>query len=250
MQTDSTYQNLLSYARNYANNNIITACAIGENCLAVQSSLGCGLAFVERDFWRIMPAQAELRRTEQSLCGMQLDELIPKYLEQDPLQSALAFAAINSIFSQFGQFSGEFAFTTELKRHKRLGMVGCFHPLMPFVRGSGIELVLFELQEMPGAHAPKEAPELLPSCDMLIITASTFVNHTLHLYTPYISPLADVYIMGPSTPLSPELAAHWNLGGSLIETGAEEAAFEKIRQGYSYRKLSPWLRKVMLPCRK
>ena len=233
------YNELLDCAFNYANNSIIKNCAIGENCLAVQSDLGCGLAFVERGFWGIMPSGRELRATERQLRGLRLKDLLPSYLGNDQLYSAAAFAAINSIFTNPSHPGGEFPLAGELKKHRRLGMVGCFHPLMPFVRGSGIELVLFELQKMDGAHTPGEAPELFPSCDLLIISGSTFVNRSIHCYLPHISPEADVYIVGPSTPLAPDLAGRFNLAGSLVENGQEEQVFEKIRQGYSYRKLSP-----------
>lgn len=244
------YRDLADCAANYVKNSIISACAIGENCLAVKSGSGCGLAFVERGFWGIMPSPQSLRAVEREVTGLHLQELLSQYTGKDPLYSAIAFAAMNSVFARFGGQNGEFPFIDELKTHRRLGMVGCFHPLMPFVRGSGIELALFELQKMPGAHSPEDAPAVLPGCDMLIISGSTFVNRTLHTYLPHIAPEADVYIIGPSTPLSPELSGHWNLGGSLLEPGTEEEAFEKIRQGYSYRKLSPWLRKVVLPCGK
>lgn len=72
------YSDLLGHALNYANDSIIRACAIGENCLAVESSGGCGLSFVERDFWRIMPPQSELRELERELRGLRLSELIAK----------------------------------------------------------------------------------------------------------------------------------------------------------------------------
>lgn len=243
----SIYSQLQSYALNYAKNSIISGCAIGENCLAVESGPGCGMAFVERDFWRIMPSQGEIRALENKVCGMRLDELIAMYEDNNTVFSGLAFAAINSAFSAGAQHTGEFDLPAALVGRRRMGMVGCFHPLMPHVRKSGIELVLFELQKMPGTHSPEEAPDLLPGCDILVITASTFVNRTFHLYLPHISPEAEVYIMGPSTPLSADLAERFNLAGSLVSPENRDKVFDNVRRGYSYRALSPWLRKVIVP---
>lgn len=240
------YAELVQFACQHVKNNIIKDCAIGENCLAVASDLGCGLAFLERSFWGVMPSHKEIKVLEQEISSMGLDALVPKYLDDDPLTAALAFAAINAVCASSSEHKlGEFSLQSILAQHKRLGMVGYFCPLMPEVRASGIELEIFELRDIAGTHRPQAAAEIMPHCDLVIFTGSTFVNKTFHFYQPHLASGADVYILGPSTPLASMLHKNFSLGGSLVRAGSEDEVFNNIRQGYNYRRLQPWLTKVV-----
>ncbi|NLY41578.1 MAG: hypothetical protein GX055_08180 [Desulfovibrionales bacterium] len=240
------YAELVQYACHYAKKSSIKRCALGENCLAVESDLGCGLAFLERSFWGVMPSRNELNALEQEISSMRLETLIPKYLDDDALTVALAFAAINSVcVASSGYAPGEFALRNILDTHKRLGMVGFFCPLLPEVRASGIDLEIFELRDIAGTHRPQAAAEIMPHCDLVVFTGSTFVNKTFHFYQPYLASGADVYILGPSTPLASVLCKNFSLGGSLVRAESEDDVFNAIRQGYNYRRLQPWLTKVV-----
>lgn len=241
----SIYTDLAQSACEHVQNKMIKDCAIGQNCLAVTSDLGCGLAFLERSFWSIMPSQSQLRAREKEISSMDLDDLIPLYLDDHSLTAALALAAINAVCSSLKYTRGEFDLKSILTRHKRLAMVGFFRPLMPAVQSSRIDMDIFELRNMAGAHRPEAAAEIMPKCDVVVFIGSTFVNKTFHYYQPHLAPRARVYILGPSTPLVSVLGKKFNLGGSLVHPGCAEKVSHNIRQGYNYRRLQPWLMKVV-----
>ena len=57
-------------------------------------------------------------------------------------------------------------------------------------------------------HPAEAAAGLIPQADVVALTASALINHTLDDLLALCSPEALVLILGPSTPLSPVLFHH------------------------------------------
>jgi hypothetical protein len=91
----------------------------------------------------------------------------------------------------------------------RIGIVGRF-PFISELRKTN-EVLAFEL-EPRGEELPCELErELLPECDLVIITGASLVNHTLEDLLELSGGYA--FVIGPTTPLSPLL---FDYGADLI----------------------------------
>lgn len=237
----SLYDSLVSCAMDYVQTDTIVDVAIGPRCLAVQSPAGVGLAFVDAAAWS--EAQSAGARTlEETLRGSALTTLIPRYRDGSPLYTALALAAINSLFIHTGD-PATMDWPDLLRGIQRLGMVGYFCPIMDRLGLAGVTPVIFELRDIPGTHKPEEAPALLPGCDGVLLTGASFANKTIHQYIPHIAPGARAFIVGQSTPLADFLLDRFTLGSSRL--GNWEAAAPIIRFGGGVRDIKTFIDKVI-----
>ncbi len=126
--------------------------------------------------------------------------------------AAIATAALNAQLQpeniKFGNI-----FDIILKRARdfdTIGVIGKF-PIIQQLKALGCKLYTFEKKRLPGFLPAEKVNELLPDCDLVIITGTAFVNKSLeHLLT--ISNGFTV-IVGPTTPLSKVL---FNYGADML----------------------------------
>lgn len=95
----------------------------------------------------------------------------------------------------------------------------------------GHERVRIEQQPVEGEYPAEAAVDLIPQADMVALTGSALINHTLDRLLSFCRPGAQVVVLGPSAPLSPVLFEH---GASLI-SGAkvvdEQGVLRTVGQG-------------------
>lgn len=215
--------------------------AIGPKCIAVRTPAGIGMSFVTERSW----AEAQKigpRQLESAIRETALSVIISRYLEDSPLHAAVALAAINSLCIHTGG-PAVMDWHALLHGYKKLGMVGYFCPLMDRIALTGITTVIFELRDIPGTLKPEEAPALLPSCDVVLITGASFANKTIHQYIPHVAPAARAFIIGYSTPLAGFLLERFTLGSSRVDDW--EPAATCIRAGGGIRDMHSYVRKVI-----
>ena len=104
--------------------------------------------------------------------------------------------------------------------------------------------------ELPGRNRPndfsgKEVETLLPQAEVVAITSTTLINHTLGGLMDLIAPGAYKMMLGPSTPLSPVLFDQGfdALSGSIVVD--RNQVFNCISQGANFRQVQG-VRKVIL----
>lgn len=237
---ESLYANLVTSALRLCRGDMILDCAINARCLAVRTTSGVGMAFVPAPAWE-RAASKDLHISSDALVGRPLTEVIPRYLEGDPLWTVIALAAMNSLFITKGaEDSGGWLDGMTVKR---VGMVGDLRPFVNRIGLAGCEQVVFELLPIPGTHSPEEAALLLPSCDLVFITSAVFSNKSLHHYMPHIGHSARAFIFGHGTPLADPLIEHFTLANNqVIDT---HGVFQSLREGRGIRELKPFMRKVI-----
>lgn len=120
---------------------------------------------------------------------------------------------------------------------KNVALVGRF-PLKEELRPLARELWILELDPQPGEYPSSAAPALLPQADIIAITGSTLINHTLDGLLALTRPTAQVMLLGPTTPLSPVL---FDFGVDLlsgVQVSDLAALLHSVGQGVSFRKLA------------
>jgi uncharacterized protein (DUF4213/DUF364 family) len=86
-----------------------------------------------------------------------------------------------------------------------------------------------------GDDFPEEsADEFIPQADLVAITGTAFINHTMSGLLSHCRPETQIMVLGPSTPLSPLLYEYGIsfLSGSRVFD--EEAAIMTIQQGAAF----------------
>jgi uncharacterized protein (DUF4213/DUF364 family) len=117
-----------------------------------------------------------------------------------------------------------------------VALVGHF-PFIVELRPLTKELWVIEQRPSEGEHPPEAAADLIPQADVVAITGTALINHTLEGLLALCRPETFVMILGPSTPLSPVLFEH----GVAMLSGAgvvdEEAAMRTISQGATFQQV-------------
>jgi uncharacterized protein (DUF4213/DUF364 family) len=121
-------------------------------------------------------------------------------------------------------------------RDKRVVLIGHF-PFVKRLRQAAAELWVIEKHPREGDFAETESQALIPQADVVAITGSTFVNHTIEDLLHLCSPKAYVIVLGPTTPLSSVL---FNYGVDAI-SGTKvvdpETVLRYVSQGATFRQM-------------
>jgi uncharacterized protein (DUF4213/DUF364 family) len=108
---------------------------------------------------------------------------------------------------------------------------------------------VFELRaaEGSGLYPSESIPQYLPKCNVVVLTATSIINHTFDRIIPYCSNAKEVCIMGPSTTLCPEVFCRHHvtlLAGSVIEK--TEQALQIVSQGGGTMSMKPAVKQVLV----
>jgi uncharacterized protein (DUF4213/DUF364 family) len=123
------------------------------------------------------------------------------------LEAAIGIATINSLIDIDETRCIEINaadFIQEQGCDKRVAIVGHF-PFVQKLRETTKELWVIEKYPRESDLAESEAQNIIPKADVVAITGSTFVNHTIEELLRLCESKALVIVLGPSTPLSPIL---------------------------------------------
>ena len=120
---------------------------------------------------------------------------------------------------------------------KNVAVVGHF-PFVPRLRSIAENLWVIEQHPSDGDCPARLATDLIPRADVVALTASALINHTLDSLLALCCPEAFVLILGPSTPLSPVLFDH---GATMIAGSRvidEAALLRGIGQGATFQQVT------------
>ena len=165
---------------------------------------------------------------------------LAEYARSDnPLEAGLGVAAINSLLQIDESQAVEINALHVLSEHgagKNVALVGHF-PFVPRLRPTVGQLWVIEQRPAQGDHPAEAAADFIPGADVVAITSSALINHTLDDLLALCRPEALVMMLGPSTPLSPVLFNHGVniLAGSIVVD--ENAVIRTVGQGASFQQV-------------
>ncbi|MBN2399593.1 MAG: DUF364 domain-containing protein [Candidatus Aminicenantes bacterium] len=141
-----------------------------------------------------------------SLLGKTAGELADYALADDTVSASLGLAAINSLIETDEARcleKGAFEILAEQGRGRDVAVVGHF-PFVDKLRVVTRNLWVIEKRLHPGDLPESEAARILPRCEVVCLTGTTFINHTLEDLLAFCR---DSYVVltGPTSPLSPLL---------------------------------------------
>jgi uncharacterized protein (DUF4213/DUF364 family) len=208
---------------------------VGAHWTAV-SSLRCGLATTLMSDHPHGHAQV---RDAGRLHKMGALDLAEYARSTDLLESSIGVAAINSLLKVETSLAVEINASEVLAsrgRGKNVALIGHF-PFIPQLREAAGQLWVIEQNPMKEEYPAEAAADLLPQADVVAITGTTLINHTLDGLLALCPPKATVMVLGPSTPLSPIL---FDYGVSILSGTYvidEAAVLRTVGQGASFRQV-------------
>ena len=182
------------------------------------------------------PHGDDMVRSVGSLHEKSAQELARWVLSDNLLEASIGIAALNSLIV-VQENDIETVNAAEViardSQDKNLVVIGHF----PFIsRMKSITRNCWVIEKQPfGDDYPEEAANaIIPQADVVAITGTAFINHTMENLLALCRPESKVMLLGPSTPLTPLLFQHGvdYLSGSLVID--EDAAINTIQQGAAF----------------
>lgn len=219
---------------------------LGYTCVMLEGGV-CGLAYTFRNE---LGSGCGILDVAGSLLGMDADKIIPWAKESNRLKAAIGLAAINALINDPGKNwdRGNVLNAFTLCEADTFGMVGAFPPILFKVKTMTKNIYVFEqnVLEGSGLYPAQTMPLYLPQCDVVVITATSIINHTIDEVLSYCKNAKEVCLVGPSTPLCPEIFRKYKitlLAGSVVENS--ELVLQIISQGGGAKSMKPVIRQVL-----
>lgn len=135
----------------------------------------------------------------------------------------------------------------DFSNYKGIVMIGYFGSLADKFKGKGIDVTIFDLDPTDKPVSPIETQKFhLAKADAVILTATSISNKTFHDLLENSNGNADIFILGPSTPLDsilldrPKVKA---LFGTRFNSN-DSNVLDIIRSGGGTKRFLPFIKKV------
>ncbi|MBH67860.1 MAG: hypothetical protein CMM58_05865 [Rhodospirillaceae bacterium] len=204
-------------------NTVIQQLVIGKYWTLVGTKCGTGLATSPPKERQSINAKPK----ETRFLGQATNKIIELSKSINPYERAIGCATINSLINKHSlQLPLENGLDISSEDKDHVVVIGRFPGLDKKLPNA----IVLEMNPGPNDFPASKAKELIPGCDYLIITASSWVNGSLQGILDLANG-AHVSLIGPSTPLSPILNLYGihKAAGFIAEAPAELASV--IRNG-------------------
>jgi uncharacterized protein (DUF4213/DUF364 family) len=155
------------------------------------------------------------------------------------MESAIGMATINSLIEVDEKRCTELNAGDLLAKNgegKTVAIVGHF-PFVPRLRKIAKELWVIEKNPQEGDNTEAEAENLIPQAQVVGITGTAFINHTLENLLHLCNPDAYIVVLGGTSPLSPVLFDYGISAVSGTVVIDHENVLRCVCQGATFRQI-------------
>lgn len=248
VEKKSIIQEIIEALEEKANNKKVEDLRIGLCYTAVLLNDGqLGLAYTFRS-QKVTPCTHPLKAG--TIKGKNAIEIIHYALSDHLLEASLGIAAINAIVNQQidNAIEGDILDVISIKTSDIVGMVGFFRPLIDPLKKSVKKLYIFEERNItgfPDVYPSEKTPEILPECDVIIISATTLINQTIEPLLYLSKDAGETIILGATTPfLSQVFIKRGVTMLSGIKVLDEERVLQIVSEGGGMRDFRDTIKKV------
>jgi len=200
-------------------------------------SRNCGLAMT--------PHESEYRHNTTPvsdagcLIGKRGLELAQMAQSSQFFEAAIGMATINSLLGVDMQSCADINggdLLADKGKDKKVALVGHF-PFVPRLRQMAKCLWVIERRPQEADIAESEADSLIPQADVVGITGSAFINHTIDRLLALCDPKAYIVVLGATTPLSTILFDYRvdAISGTIVTD--PDMVLRYVGQGATYRQI-------------
>lgn len=196
----------------------------------------------------VIPEAGELK-------GIKASEAVKWLLSGNLAKAAIGMATVNAVLNNGYEKGEELSNAVKCESDDVVGMVGWFCPLVKKYQNAK-EFYIFE--QDPNGVAPVEnaeilseekAFEILPKCNKVVLTATSFINKTADKLLSCLKDGAEVVIVGASTPIAPTVLKPY---GVTLLAGTEITDADKLltilAQGGGGRDITKASKKLLVQC--
>ncbi len=239
------FERLLEVALPLARGKLIRRLCIGLAYTAVELTGGrVGLAYTLFE-----PGCCDRLPREITFWERPADLVLRGWSSPHPLEATVALATLNALLNsrELPWVEGDVLTQILPGPEDEVAMVGFFEPLARKLYGRVKNLWIFEKGEHrgPGLLSEAEMPEFLPKATLVFITSVTLINRTLEDILSRIRRAREVILLGPSTPLAPEVFRDTPISVlSGVKVRDTEAVFRMVAEAKGMSALREALTKV------
>ncbi len=220
---------------------------LGYTCVMLENS-NCGLAYTFRNH---LGQCCDVLHGAGDLIGKDCAELIPWIKDCSRLKAAIGLAAANAAVNN-GQDKldlGNLMDVLTVKPTEHFGMIGEFKPILYKVSQMTKNIHVFDEHDTACGEIYSEnaISNSLPKCDVIIVTATSIINHTIDKVLMYCQNAREVCIVGPSTPLCPEIFGKYHvtlLAGTVVKN--PELILQIVSQAGGTMSMKPAVKQVLM----
>jgi hypothetical protein len=200
MITDEIYSKVLAIAADHRAADVRVG--LGYTAVALEDGR-CGLAFTlhEKEY-----ESCTVIAEAGTLAGRKASELISWIKRPDEIACAIGLATVNALIPiPFDAAESDVLDLLPVGSDDAVGMIGYFGPLVSSLRERARVLNIFERKPIPelGVLPDSAAVDVLPECQVVVISATSLLNHTLDGILDLCKRAREIAILGPSTPFLP-----------------------------------------------
>jgi uncharacterized protein (DUF4213/DUF364 family) len=244
MMTDEIVNEMLPTAASFSASDI----RIGLGYTGVHlDSGGCGLAYT---FHENEAESCCVVAEAGKLAGKRGSELIPLMKQTEPTLCAVGLATVNAMVKPpSGVVESDILDLLAVRTDDAVGMIGYFGPLVNPLKERVRALHIFERKADIGMGVlpESETRNLLPFCQVVVMTATTILNHTIDPLLDLCKTAREIAILGPSTPFLPGIFARRGitlLSGLQVVDAPQ--ALRIVSEGGGTRQFGKSVRKLTL----
>jgi uncharacterized protein (DUF4213/DUF364 family) len=195
----------------------------------------CGLSSTFRDEG---PSHDRGVRDVGNLTRKTALELVQYAKSESLLEASIGMATVNSLIDIDESKCIEknaFEIVLDKGQGKNVAIVGHF-PWIPKLKGKTKNLWVIEQRLREGDLPAQEADRILPECEVVGITGTSFINHTIERLLT-LCKKAYVVLVGPTSPFSPMLfdyGINAICGAKVID---EEKVIRSISEGATFKEV-------------
>ena len=207
---------------------------IGAYWTAVMTR-GCGLAST---MGNPHPHRGPTVRDAGKLTEKKTDDLMHLVRSENLMEASIGMATINSLIEiDTGRCSEVNAFDllAEQGAGKEVAVIGHF-PFVSKLKEVVRTLWVIEQRPQPGDIAADRAADILPRCQVVGITSTAFINHTVESLLALCRD-AFVMLLGPTTPLTPLLFDYGIDALSGMQVVDEAQVVRYVTQGATFQQI-------------
>jgi len=233
-------EKVLQAAKPYLENRKITDAVLGLALIAIELDNGdVGLSYMLRDR---LPSGCSSFGFAQEIIGSNAYEVARLALEgKDDAQRGLGMAVLTAGSRQLpipDDDKRKPHFGVAIESGDTVGMIGFIQPVAEQFAGKVKEVLIFdEGITLSGGEASmtiqpmEKQSELLPECDVVVITGTTLINQSLEELLRWCENAREVILVGSSTPMYPEAFRDTRvsvLAGSWWNNSDKDTLFKRI----------------------
>lgn len=166
------------------------------------------------------------------------------------LKRILGIAAINACSSAScfpDAQEADASKSIQVRTDDTVGFIGYIRNLVNKMEEKAKKVIVYDNAEKENVHPPETQPLLLPTCDIVYISGTTFVNNTIDNLLDTCRNAREIILVGPTVPMFPGAYKNTNItviAGGIWKKESKDGLFARVALNGGIPSLSRFMTKL------